>query len=59
MKKQIKKSELRKLVKEHLSSFMPGVAPLGAMGNATLQDSLDKAAQKFLEMKKRRMLLMM
>ena len=44
MKKQIKKSELRKLVKEHLSSFMPGVAPLGAMGNATLQDSLDKAA---------------
>ena len=42
--KQIKKSELRKLVKEHLSSFMPGVAPLGAMGNATLQDSLDKAA---------------
>ena len=44
MKKQIKKSELRKLVKAHLSSFMPGVAPLGAMGNATLQDSLDKAA---------------
>ena len=44
MKKQIKKSELRKLVKEHLSSFMPGVAPLGAMGNATLQDSLDRAA---------------
>jgi len=44
MKKQLKKSELRKLVKEHLSSFMPGVAPLGAMGNATLQDSLDKAA---------------
>ena len=44
MKKQVKKSELRKLVKEHLSSFMPGVAPLGAMGNATLQDSLDKAA---------------
>ena len=44
MKKQIKKSELRKLVKEHLSSFMPGIAPLGAMGNATLQDSLDKAA---------------
>ena len=44
MKKQVKKSELRKLVKEHLSSFMPGIAPLGAMGNATLQDSLDKAA---------------
>ena len=44
MKNQIKKSELRKLVKEHLSSFMPGVAPLGAMGNATLQDSLDRAA---------------
>ena len=44
MKHKIKKSELRKLVKEHLSSFTPGVAPLGAMGNATLQDSLDKAA---------------
>ena len=44
MKKQINKSELRKLVKEHLSSFMPGVAPLGAMGNVTLQDSLDRAA---------------
>ena len=44
MKKQIKKSELRKLVREHLSSFMPGVAPLGAVGRSTLQDSLDKAA---------------
>jgi len=44
MKKQIKKSELRKLVREHMSSFMPGVAPLGAVGRSTLQDSLDKAA---------------
>lgn len=44
MKKQIKKSELRKLVREHMSSFIPGVAPLGAVGRSTLQDSLDKAA---------------